>query len=347
MLHPLHFTQSHPNKVLIRFCIAALCLLAALPTNATETDTTISPTKTSLLLTNQNTRQTGIPSIDTLKAHEWDIQTNRKSLAATLSLGLIPGGSQYYSEHYIRGAFLTVIELGLAYEVFINKKQQQNKRIQLAKPLRDSLSFYSNAMNRASDLDSFSYYHSIREQYGESIRRINDKKIEEEDLRKAETAWLIGLHLYGYLDGLGIWWHNQGRKHSQKSPIKAATFAILPGMGQIYNQEFGKAGLLYMGLIGAITSINTSQSVVQYYLERRRILKENAPTPEKLEYLNERITFYRKNRNQYIWGSILIYLYSVGDAFVDAMMSDFDSPLYFAASPTLNKGFQATLQIDF
>ena len=68
---------------------------------------------------------------------------------------------------------------------------------------------------------------------------------------------------------------------------------------------------------------------------------------EEEERLSERITHYRKNRNQYIWGGAIIYLYSIGDAIVDALLSDFDNPLHFAIAPSFEGGLQASVGIDF
>lgn len=289
--------------------------------------------------------KTGIEALDTLATYEWDVSTKRNSLTYTLLSGVIPGGSQFYTEHYVRGSFLLGIELALVYEVFINKPMQQNRRFELASPLQDSVAFYSDQMRSTSDMTAFSLFHSKRAVFINNIRKISDKKIEEEDLRNAELAWLVGLHIYGFIDGFGIWWNNREHNVELKSSKKAVLLALIPGLGQIYNEEFGKAGLLYMGLTGAFASICTSQRVVEYYLERRRVAVAENST--EIDYLSERITYYRKNRNQYIWGMALIYLYSLGDAFVDAMMSDFDNPIHFAFLPNFGGGLQAAFSIDF
>ena len=127
----------------------------------------------------------------------------------------------------------------------------------------------------------------------------------------------------------------------------ALLWAILPGFGQMYNGEFGKAGLLYMGMIGAAASIHTSQNMVEYYLDRKHFLEREASSPKELERVTERVTYYRKNRNQYIWGLALIYLYSLGDAAVDALLSDFDNPVHFALMPNFSGGAQAVFSLDF
>lgn len=291
--------------------------------------------------------KTGIEALDTLATHEWDISTKRNSLPLTLMWSVLPGGAQFYSEHYVRGGFLAGIELALIYEVFFNKVFQQNRRFEMARPWQDSVSFYNEAIIGTTDLTELTSFYSSRAHFVGKVRSLSDRKMEEEDLRKAELAWLVGLHAYGVIDGFGIWWNNRNRNVELKSSKKAALFALVPGLGQMYNEEFGKAGLLYMGLIGATASINTSQQVINYYLERRRILVAENRSVTEIEGISERITYYRKNRNQYIWGSALIYLYSIGDAFVDAMMSDFDNPIHFALLPVFGGGLQASFLLEF
>ena len=104
---------------------------------------------------------------------------------------------------------------------------------------------------------------------------------------------------------------------------------------------------LYMAFIGSATSIWTSQKMVDYYVERKHMMEAESPESEDYERVAERLTYYRKNRNQYIWGIALIYLYSIGDAAVDALLSDFDNPVHLALLPNLTGGAQALMMLDF
>lgn len=289
--------------------------------------------------------KTGVAGIDSLPTYEWDVETSRNSLPLTLLLGIFPGGGQYYTGHYIRGGFITAIELGLAYEVFVNKRAQKRKRFRQAREYQDSVIVYSRKMLR--NRDSLFYYQEKRNQFAERIRSFSDHKIEEEDLRKSELAWMVGLHLYSLFDAFGIWMNNRG--HSvENRPVKSALLrALVPGWGQIYNDEYGKAGLVYMGMLGATVSIHSRQNVIDYYLDRKHFLERENPSNADLDGINEQILYFRKNRNQYIWGIVLIYLYSIGDAVVDAMMSDFDSPLHFVLGPDFRGGVEASFSLDF
>lgn len=290
---------------------------------------------------------TGIRAIDTLKVNEWDIPTERNSLPLTMLLSILPGGGHYYTEHYVRGGFITAIELALFYEVVYNKDFQYRRVLEQAEPFRDSVSFYTRKIMGLKSRDSLEYYQKKRTDNINRLRAYSDKKMEQEDLRKAETAWLYGLQLYSMFDAFGIWYKNNYRSNELRSMKSAALWAIIPGFGQMYNGEFGKAGLLYMGLMGASVSVWTSQNMVEYYLDRKHMQAGESTTSEDYERVVERVTYYRKNRNQYIWASALLYLYSIGDAVVDALLSDFDNPLHLALLPNFNGGAQALFTFDF
>lgn len=291
--------------------------------------------------------KTGILAIDTLPVNEWDIPTKRNSLLLTMLLSILPGGGHYYTEHYVRGGFITGIEALLIYEVYINKAWQKDRVLEQAQPFRDSVSMVTRAIMETTDRDTLRALQDKRNEYAARVREKSDKKMEQEDLRYAENAWLFGLHLYGMFDAFGIWYNNNHRSVELRSMRKAVLWGLIPGFGQMYNGEFGKAGLLYMGMIGAAASIRTSQNMVEYYLDRKHFLAAEASNAKELERVTERVTYYRKNRNQYIWGLALIYLYSLGDAAVDALLSDFDNPVHFALMPNFSGGAQAVFSLDF
>ena len=88
--------------------------------------------------------------------------------------------------------------------------------------------------------------------------------------------------------------------------------------------------------------------MVEYFQERKATAKLEGVTGEEMTQIEEDILFFRKKRNQYIWGMALFYLYSIADAAVDAALGDFDSPLFWAIAPTVNaNGFNAELGFSF
>ena len=296
---------------------------------------------------------TGVLAIDTLKRYDWDIETKNNDLAMVhLTSFFFPGGGQFYTGHYVRGGFLFVFETALLYETFYNKFRQNrifNKNI---RAYRDSVSYYKDLI--ALYGDSLDFYENELEYWAENERmytRILSKELSKKrastDLWTSEFAWLAGLHIYGIFDAYGIWKNNQGRStetHSATSAIWRA--ALVPGWGQIYNHEYGKAGLLYMGLLGSAVSYYSRQEMVKFHLKNLKQARE-AEDDVAISIAEEDILFFRKKRNQYIWAMTLFYLYSLADAGVDAMLHNFDSPAYFVMQPTLNKGINVEAGFHF
>ncbi|GHV13814.1 hypothetical protein AGMMS49938_08920 [Fibrobacterales bacterium] len=300
---------------------------------------------------------TGVFAIDTLPIYDWDIKTERNSLPLTLGLSLaIPGGGQFYTKHFTRGGFLFAIEGALIYEAFYNKPRQNEDFNKKINAFKDSVALYQNLLTQFADsTDSVHFqtgdtalWQSQTKSYNYEANKVDSKKRAARDLLHSELAWLAGLHIYGLFDAYGIWRNNQGHSvetHTAFSAIWRA--AVFPGWGQLYNDEYGKAGLLYMGIFGSAVSFWSRQKMVEYHLERLHAAQAEENLSE-IAQEKEDILFFRKKRNQYIWAISLFYIYSIADAAVDAMLHDFDSPAYFVLSPTdFFKGIKAEAGFQF
>jgi len=291
---------------------------------------------------------TGIVAIDTLKKFDWDIETNHNSLAATMGLALIfPGGGQFYTQHYVRGGFLFAFEGALFYETFFNKFRQNRNFNKNIREYRDSITFYRDLLSSDEKPTDSLNLEKNKKKYEGLLSKEQSKKRASKDLWTSEYAWLAGLHLYGLFDAYGIWNNNQGHSTETHSAVSALWRAIVfPGWGQIYNHEYGKAGLLYMGLFGSAVSLWSRQQMVEYHLKQLRLARKEGNSQD-ISATNENVLFFRKKRNQYVWAISLFYIYSMADAAVDAMLHDFDSPAYLVMQPTFNKGFSAEAGFRF
>lgn len=279
---------------------------------------------------------TGVLAIDTLKRYDWDIETKRNELAKVhLFSFMFPGGGQFYTEHYVRGGFLVAFEGALIYETFYNKFRQRrafNKKIH---EYQDSVAVYQDLLtNNPTEADTI-IWQAQEKHHKRILSNEESKKRASRDLWDSELAWLAGLHIYGMFDAYGIWKNNQGHNTETHQALSALwRAALIPGWGQIYNHEYGKAGLLYMGLLGSVVSLDSRQRMVEYHREKLRIARKEEDT-EGISIENEKVLFFRKKRNQYVWAIALFHIYSMADAAVDAMLHDFDSPAYFVMEPSI------------
>ena len=294
----------------------------------------------------------GIEAIDTLTVHEWDSPEPGVSPFLALPLAAFtPGGGHYATKRYVRGGFLTAIQLYLLSEVLVNSDARADTHRDRASASRRAIEDLTDSISRGSrDSPNVPVWKDSLRRELAVYRKANDAIVEERGLRQSEIAWLLGLQLYGVMDVWGILQHAKGRPDDRKSiPATVAWAVLLPGSGQIRNDEWGKAGLLYMAFIGSAVSFNERQKCVNWYKQRLRVARSEGNTAE-IPDLEEKVSFFRKKRNQYVWGPILFYLYSIGDAVVDALLHDFDSPDHLAFAPELDplgESFGMKLALDF
>lgn len=119
-------------------------------------------------------------------------------------------------------------------------------------------------------------------------------------------------------------------KLRKKSPTGAMIRSLVfPGLGQIYNEQYIKAGIV---LAGQSTLIGFSF----YYNNRAR----ESPTPLEKE-------FYKDRRNLMYWLIGAATLLSMLDAYIDAHLYDFDTgPDLAIRIGTLNDSFRSD-GVDF
>jgi len=291
---------------------------------------------------------TGVAAIDTLKRFDWDIETKNNSLPLVLLTSLVfPGGGQFYTGHYVRGGFLLAFEAALIYETFYNKFRQNREFNKNISVYRDSVYTYRTLLDTFPKHPDTSFWQESEKMHKRVLSKEESKKKASQDLWNSELAWLAGLHIYGMFDAYGIWRNNQGRNTETHNAASALwRGALIPGWGQIYNNEYGKAGMLYLGLFGSAISYHSRQEMVKYHLEKRRIAVAEKDA-DGISIADEDILFFRKKRNQYVWAIALFYIYSLADAAVDAMLHDFDNPAYFVMQPTFNKGLSAEAGFNF
>ncbi len=116
----------------------------------------------------------------------------------------------------------------------------------------------------------------------------------------------------------------------QKSAWGAvARSAILPGWGQIYNESYWKAPVIW-GVIGWLVYAYVDNN--NNYLDYKNLYAQTE-TPLYLDYRN----FYRDQRDEFAIYLALTYLLNLVDAYVDAHLFDFSvSENYFSRTKMLN-----------
>ncbi len=153
------------------------------------------------------------------------------------------------------------------------------------------------------------------------------------------------------------------RSKSWDDPKKAMALAlILPGVGQVYNKKYWKAGLVYGGAIGIaylyklnVDSLNKYQSILTAKIDDDPNTIDLYPSTSETSIKNFR-DFHRRNRDIAILSFVGLYAIQIIDANVDAHLKEFRvnkdlslkiSPNLYSYKPGLGYYTGASVNIKF
>ena len=130
----------------------------------------------------------------------------------------------------------------------------------------------------------------------------------------------------------------------EHSPRKATIYsAVMPGMGQIYNQKYWKVPIIYGGFATLGYFINFNNQVYTTYKRAYSDIIDSDPftnsylklninpayfQPDKISQLTDNLRIakdsWRRNRDMVIIGTVVFYAANIMDASVDGNFFNFD-----------------------
>lgn len=127
------------------------------------------------------------------------------------------------------------------------------------------------------------------------------------------------------------------------SPKKATVFsALLPGLGQAYNQKYWKIPIVYAGLGGSAYFFYANDKNYQIFrkeLQARFLGETEDMNPKLANYSEQNLVslknYYQRNRELSILVAVVVYALNILDASVDAHLFSFDisDDLSFSMQP--------------
>ena len=152
-------------------------------------------------------------------------------------------------------------------------------------------------------------------------------------------------------------------KRSWSNPKKATIFALaLPGSGQIYNEKYLKAGIVYGGFVGLAymydfnrDSLSKYQTIYAAKIDGDTNTIDLYPNRSEAAVKSDR-DFHRKYRDLSLIGFVVLYALQAIDANVDAHLKEFNLnddlslkliPNVYANQPGLGMYNGLTLQYNF
>lgn len=284
----------------------------------------------------QDRPPSGIPALDSLPVHDWGLPDKPLSVPLTVGLSAVfPGGGQFYSGHPVRGSFLLGLESILAgTALYTYAIDLPSRRREIGRNLDSADAAAARWAQNPSDANA----RAEMDGWVTQARRNMSLRRQYADLAHSQMAWAAGLHFYGMADALEIALRSHEPMRPARSVRRAFAYGMLfPGGGQLYNDRYGKFGMLWMALGASAVSAWSRQEVVEGLNRDLAVARAEAAQglSANVSQLELDRTVYRRKRNQYYWGAALLYVYAVMDGMVDAALSDFDSPNRYALGPGL------------
>jgi TM2 domain-containing membrane protein YozV len=267
------------------------------------------------------------------------VKSYNPSLALAASL-VIPGAGQVYTGHYIKAGLFFVSEIGVGlfgyqrYLYTVALKKNADSITAIWKTLKDSVAIARSPIDSTkNDTTDVGFFWKLK---------ADSARYEENDTRNVlfqSLAWMVGIYYYNVLDALqcaGVL-----RDSSKKNPTVAGWLAAIPGLGlgQIYNGELSKAGMILMTQLNlAYVAFNYHMSMVECEHAEASVDPNNKPEyslfygPQRDRWEYRRTNAFR-NRNMFLWYSLAFYFYGILDAVVDAHLHD--APLKMKLEPDL------------
>jgi hypothetical protein len=251
---------------------------------------------------------------------------------------ILPGWGQFQTGHPIRGSILMIFDPWLYGDAIFRTWSAIPKLRDKASVLEARTSEFA-ATHRvrsdsllSADTNAFARQDSTRLAIlRDSSSLIRGRARISADYRNGELAWAIGMHVYSIVDAAEDAWLASGGKRPETELTSALWRSLLiPGWGQVYNAHYSKAALLYMGIGGSLVSFFSRQEMVDFWKDQTDLaLSQNRSTTVPAQQTE----FFRKRRNQYVWGLGVVYVYQALDAAVDARLSRFNRPFPLSLSP--------------
>lgn len=248
-------------------------------------------------------------------------------IALTASL-LLPGAGQIYTRHYVKGALFFATEIGVglfAYQRYIYTKGLRHN----ADSIADTAMFYLHSWQKAKSSDTTRTLETAYKMKKLSADSAAMEKLQMQDVFFQSVALMAGIYYWNVLDALQC--TNLLKSDSKKDPATAMWLSAIPGLGlgQVYNGELSKAGMILMAqFYMAYLAIN--YHTVMKDCQSYEIA--NSSPADSITYVLFNGTDYNKwdywrttafkNRNMWIWYSVAFYLYGIMDAAVDAHLHD-------------------------
>ncbi len=273
-----------------------------------------------------------------------------------LSSSIIPGSGQIICGHPVKGTSLFLFEGILGGLAYNENKIINSFYSRQYKSISDSITFYKQKVDSVNNITQNQVNDTTTNYYNEVDFWVYKKLFSKGNLTNSNQLtnmyliWTGGLYVYNLFDATEILIKKHFPNNNKKNPTTALWLsAVIPGLGQIYNGSYSKAGMVIMSQSALVASAIYRHQIYNYYenkLNSNDIFYNDSLYKEKtISSLKRHRNHYRRCRNSFIWYSIGFYFYNIFDALVDAHLHDFNNNKLTISPNIISPG--VTLSLKF
>lgn len=233
-----------------------------------------------------------------------------------LSSAILPGTGQMLSRKYLKAGTFLALEAGMVatasgWDRIARLRVQDYQRAYTA-ALSDTGTGHAQKM--------------------EKVHVGKFQTLEAEYKRYNVMTWAGGIYLYNVFDAFQL--TGLFQDNGKRNPRLAMGLAAIPGLGlgQMYNGSYSKAGLFMMTEVSLGVLAYNNHRLMRIAESNYRRVSDTTITPLSVKSFSSSDWDGKRNnamkqRNSFIWYSILTYVIGIVDAFVDAHLHDYDAKM--------------------
>ncbi len=236
--------------------------------------------------------------------------------ALVLSSAILPGTGQFLNRKYLKAGTFLALEAGMVSTALWWDRNARAQVLEYHKAYALALSDTG-----AGHAQKMEYVH---------VRKF--QTIESEYKRYNLLTWASGIYLYNLFDAFqltGLYQDN-----GKRNPRLASWLSAIPGLGlgQVYNGSYSKAGLFMMTQVSLGVLAYNNHRLMRIAEANYKRVSDTTITPVAIKSLSSTDWDGKRNnamkqRNSYLWYSILTYGIGILDAFIDAHLHDYEEKM--------------------
>jgi len=343
-------------------CVAELMQSADTIRTTVSVDSSYSSEKKTVGIDPANQEKVPYAGNSYIKSVNSSAMVHKNPGTTVLFSALVPGGGQLYTGNYIKSGLFFASEgvFGLISLYRYNLlKDYRNASTDLSNQLirfknKDSIIVKKTNLSNSSDSARFdTTFMSVHVQLNYNYSKFQER--ENRVLFYQSALWMACLYYWNIVDAL----KNTGYFHNDKpkDPSTAGWLSAIPflGLGQIYNGELSKAGMILTAQLNMGYMIFNYNSLVQTSEDNIRALSASnsreGKDPDAVDLLSKWHSKHDeafRNRNTWAWYAIAMYLYGILDAVVDAHLHDAATKMKLEPDLQLDKSSVGMhMKVDF